>query len=113
MRGKSAPGHYFSGVECNFRVFQGIFPGERKSRVFQSLPGIPGCVRHPVHTSHFYRCSSSKSATGYLLHSVFSAGRFVSDLHLQAQNNFNEAWKSVRASSRARTVDLPQGRHAL
>ena len=29
MPGKSASEHNFSGVCCNFRVFQGIFPGEK------------------------------------------------------------------------------------
>ena len=42
MRGKSASGHYFSGEECNFKVFQGILQGQRKSRVFQGLPGFVG-----------------------------------------------------------------------
>ena len=30
MHGKSASEHNFSGVGCNFRVFQGIFPGANK-----------------------------------------------------------------------------------
>ena len=30
MREKSASEHNFSGVGCNFRVFQGIFPGANK-----------------------------------------------------------------------------------
>jgi len=37
MRGRSASEYYFSGVECNFRVFQGIFPGAKK---IQGLPGL-------------------------------------------------------------------------
>ena len=40
MHGKSASEYNFSGVGCNFRVFQ----GQRKSRVFQGLPGFAG---HP------------------------------------------------------------------
>ena len=32
-------------MECNFRVFQGVFLGQRKSMVFQGLPGFVG---HPA-----------------------------------------------------------------
>ena len=46
LDGKSASEHTFSGVGCNVRVFQGIFQGQRKSRVFQ---GLPGFVDHPVY----------------------------------------------------------------
>jgi len=42
MRGKSISEHNFSGVGCTFRVFQGIFPGAEKSRVFQGLPEFVG-----------------------------------------------------------------------
>ena len=45
MHGESALEHNFSGVGCNFRVLQGIFQGQTKSRVFQGLPGFVG---HPV-----------------------------------------------------------------
>ena len=55
MHGKSASEHNFSGVGCNFRAFQGTFPGANKiqglsesSRVFQSLPGFPGFVGYPI-----------------------------------------------------------------
>ena len=41
MRGKSASEHSFSGVSCNFRVFQGMFPGANK------IQGLPGFVGHP------------------------------------------------------------------
>jgi len=44
------------------------------------------------HTSNICWHYSSKSATGHLLHSIFSAGTFVSDLHSQAQRIFKEAW---------------------
>ena len=44
MRGKSASEHNFSGVGCNFRVFQGIFPGANNIKGFQALPGFVG---HP------------------------------------------------------------------
>ena len=64
MRGTSVSEQTFSGVSYTFRVFQGIFPGakkiqgfpgssrvfvqgQRKSRVFQGLPGFPGFVGHP------------------------------------------------------------------
>ena len=56
MRGISASGYYFSEVECNFRVFQ----GQRKSRVFQGLPGLVGHPEYksvklikPVHKTEF------------------------------------------------------------
>jgi len=47
MRGKSASGHYFSGVEYNFRVFQGIFPGAKKIQGFSGSYRFPGFVGHP------------------------------------------------------------------
>ena len=47
MRRKSASEHNFQGVGCNLRVLQAIFPGGRKSKVFQGLPGFPGFVGHP------------------------------------------------------------------
>ena len=34
-----------------FRIFQGIFQGQRKSRVCQGLTGFPGFVGHPVKSS--------------------------------------------------------------
>jgi len=37
-------------VECNFRVFQGIFPGAKNTQGFQGLPWFPGVVSHPVDT---------------------------------------------------------------
>jgi len=39
MLGKSASGHNFSGVDSNFRVFQGISPGANK------IQGISGPSR--------------------------------------------------------------------
>ena len=45
MHGKSVSEHNFSGMGCNFRVLQGIFPGANK---IQSLQGLPGFVGHPV-----------------------------------------------------------------
>ena len=44
------------------------------------------------HTSNFCRHFSSKSVYNQLLHSIFSAVIFFSDLRSQAQNNVNEAW---------------------
>ena len=46
MCGKSASEHNFSGVGCNFRVFQGICPGANKIQGFQGLRGFFG---HPAH----------------------------------------------------------------
>ena len=43
MRGKSVSEYPFSGVGCNIRVFQGIFPGA--SKIHQGLPEVVG---HPV-----------------------------------------------------------------
>ena len=48
LRGKSASGHYFSGVECNFRVFQGIFPGGKEyPGVFRVFQGLLATLRRP------------------------------------------------------------------
>ena len=47
MHRKSASEHNFSGVGCNFRVFQGIFVEANKIQGFQGLPGFLGFVGHP------------------------------------------------------------------
>ena len=101
MRGKSVSEQHFSGVRYNVRVFQGIFPGakkiqgfpgssrvffqgQRKSRVFQGLPGFPGFpgfVGHPAFPFLVWFCL--RFSLGFYVLSVFlNVFRFVCQMGL-------------------------------
>ena len=47
------------------------------------------------HTSNFCRCFSPKSVSDHLVHSTFSAGTFLSDLHPQTQNTFKRPGDNI------------------
>ena len=65
MRGKSVSGHYFSGVECNFRF----------SRVFFRDKENPGFVGHPADTKGKWASKSLYLPKTTLRHKLFAIAK--------------------------------------